>query len=193
MQLAARLFNDHTLEVFHTQPDPEALLFPAGLLLAGSLGAAAPAELSLCHPALLPQPGRRCCICQASCRPGTAAGGPLSPYVLGLAVILAVLILQIPWLPYLGVPVMSIVGLLAGYGPALLLGESCWRRSGRPTCGRLSIRLGELLFILLTGFAVNLLTLGTLTTAVSWYRASQDRSDELLWMTASTVQNWRRR
>lgn len=105
--------------------------------------------------------------------------------VTGLALIflLAVLLLRIPWLPYLGIPVMSIVGLLAGYGPGLLLGVIVLGGVGVVNLQSPVYPIVELSFVMLVGFAVNLLTLGTLTTAVNWYTTSQHRSDELLALT----------
>jgi signal transduction histidine kinase len=105
--------------------------------------------------------------------------------VVGVATIftLAVLHLQIAWLPYLSIPVMSIVGLLAGYGPSLLLGVVLLSAVGITNLQAPVYAARELIFVMSTGFAINLLTLGTLTTAVTWYKASQDRSDELLSLT----------
>lgn len=105
--------------------------------------------------------------------------------VSGLAVILllAVLLLRIPWLPYLGIPVMSIVGLLAGYGPGMLLGFLMLAGIGVVNLNSPVYPAMELTFVMLVGFAVNLLTLGTLTTAVNWYTTSQYRSEELLTLT----------
>lgn len=96
---------------------------------------------------------------------------------------LAVLLLRIPWLPYLSIPVMSVVGLLAGYGLSLLFGGILLAAVGLANLWSPVYPTWELLFVMLTGFAVNLLTLGTLTTAVSWYKTSQDRSDDLLSLT----------
>jgi signal transduction histidine kinase len=103
----------------------------------------------------------------------------------GIATIytLAVLLLQIPWLPYLSIPVMSIVGLLAGYGVSLLLGVVLLTVVGLVNVQAPVYPTWELFFVMLTGFAINWLTLGTLTTAVNWYKVSQDRSDELLTLT----------
>ncbi|MFN3980972.1 MAG: sensor histidine kinase, partial [Caldilinea sp.] len=97
--------------------------------------------------------------------------------------ILAVLLLQLPWLAYLGMPVMSVVGLLAGYGASLLLGALFLAAVGLANLHAPIYGVWEILFVMLTSFAINLLTLGTLTTAVNWYKASQDRSDELLTVT----------
>ena len=97
--------------------------------------------------------------------------------------ILAILLLQLPWLAYLSIPVMSVVGLLAGYGVSVLLGGFFLAAVGLANAHSPIYGAWEILFVMLTGFTINLLTLGTLTTAVNWYKASQDRSDELLTLT----------
>ncbi len=97
--------------------------------------------------------------------------------------ILAILLLQLPWLAYLSIPVMSVVGLLAGYGFSLLLGAVSMAAVGLVNAQSPVYGTWETFFVMLTGFAINLLTLGTLTTAVTWYKASQSRSDELLSLT----------
>lgn len=96
--------------------------------------------------------------------------------------ILAILLLQLPWLAYLSIPVMSVIGLLAGYGVSLLLGALLLAAVGLTNVYAPVYSIWEIFFVMLTGFAINFLTLGTLTTAVTWYKASQDRSDELLAM-----------
>jgi len=98
--------------------------------------------------------------------------------------LLAILLLRLPWLAYLSIPVMSVVGLLAGYGAGLLLFALILAAIGFANAYAPPVyAIWEILFVMLTGYAINLLTLGVLTTAVNWYRASQDRSDELLTVT----------
>lgn len=97
--------------------------------------------------------------------------------------LLAVLLLKISWLPYLSIPVLSVVGLLAGYGVSLLLGAALMAAITLVNASAPVYPVWEITFVMLTGFSINLLTLGTLSTAVNWYKASQDRTDELLALT----------
>ncbi|MFZ1770382.1 MAG: hybrid sensor histidine kinase/response regulator [Caldilinea sp.] len=184
MHHVARLFDDHRLHLFHLDLIQKLTTF---LLVF-------------------------CCLTPWALLPRTPYPYATLPYFLGLAVVAAfaklyagrgrlsiarsvlvvgistiytwaVLQLQIAWLPYLSIPVMSIVGLLAGYGPSLLLGALLLLAVGAVNLQAPIYPAWELIFVMSTGFAINLLTLGTLTTAVTWYKASQDRSDELLSLT----------